>query len=39
VSDEWRLRIDVHEEGHARALIDRLEAAELKHDLGSAFHW
>jgi cold shock CspA family protein len=38
MSDEWRLKVDVHEEGHARALTDRLEAAELEHDLSRAFH-
>jgi hypothetical protein len=38
VSENWRLAIDLREDGHARALIDRLEAVELKHDLASSFH-
>lgn len=38
MSENWRLAIDVHEEGHARALVDRLEAVELEHDLASSFH-
>jgi hypothetical protein len=38
VSDDWRLRVDLHEEGNARALTDRLEALELEHDLQSSFH-
>ncbi len=38
MSESWRLNIDLREEGHARALIDRLEAAELEHDLASSFH-
>jgi hypothetical protein len=33
MNDEWRLRIDVHEEGRARKLTERLEARELEHDL------
>ncbi len=38
MSDDWRLRIDLHDPGHAHALTERLEAAELQHDLGAAFH-
>jgi hypothetical protein len=38
MSESWRLNIDLREEGHARALIDRLQAAELEHDLASSFH-
>jgi hypothetical protein len=38
MSDDWRLRIDLHEEGLARALTERLEASELEHDLKSSFH-
>jgi hypothetical protein len=38
MSESWRLNIDLREEGHARALIDRLEAVELEHDLASSFH-
>jgi len=37
MSDDWRLRIDLHEQGHAHTLIERLEAIELKHDLGTSF--
>jgi hypothetical protein len=39
--DDWRIRIDVHEEEHASGLLDRLsgdlgsEARELAHDLAS----
>lgn len=38
MSAHWRLNIDVREEGHARALLDHLEAFELEHDISSAFH-
>jgi len=38
MSDSWRLTVDLREEGHARALVDRLEAVELEHDLSSSFH-
>lgn len=38
MSDDWRLRIDLHETGHAHALTERLQASELEHDLGAAFH-
>ncbi len=38
MNDDWRLQIDVREEGHARLLTDRLEATELEHDLSDAFH-
>lgn len=38
MSAHWRLTIDVREAGHARGLIDRLEAIELDHDLVSSFH-
>ena len=38
MNDDWRLRIDLREEGAARELTDRLEAAELARDLGTAFH-
>jgi hypothetical protein len=38
MSDDWRLRADLHEGGHARRLTDRLEAGELEHDLESEFH-
>lgn len=38
MSDAWRLRIDLHEDGRAHQLTEQLEAAELKHDLENAFH-
>jgi hypothetical protein len=38
MNDDWRLQIDVHEEGHAEALTERLDAARLQHDLSDAFH-
>jgi hypothetical protein len=37
MSDDWRLRIDLHESGLARALTERLAASELEHDLESSF--
>jgi hypothetical protein len=38
MSDEWRLRIRLHEDGHAHKLTERLEASELEHDLETTFH-
>jgi hypothetical protein len=38
VNDDWRLRVKLEEEGAARALRGRLDAAELEHDLEAAFH-
>jgi hypothetical protein len=38
MSDDWRVRIDLHEDGHARSLTDRLEATDLEHELESEFH-
>jgi hypothetical protein len=38
MNDDWRLQIDVHEEGHARALMERFDAEQLEHDLSDAFH-
>ena len=37
MSDDWRLPIDLHERGHARRLIERLERNELEHDLDASF--
>ena len=37
MSDDWRLRIDVHEPNRARRLLDRLDASELEHELSSSF--
>lgn len=36
--DEWRLQVDVHDEGHTRPFVARLEAQDLQHDLSDAFH-
>lgn len=38
MNDDWRLQIDFHEDGHARALTERLDAQQLEHDLSDAFH-
>ena len=38
MSDDWRLRVDLHEHGAARLLTERLAASELEHDLESSFH-
>ena len=33
MGDDWRLRVDLHEDGRARMLTERIEAAELEHNL------
>ncbi len=38
MSDDWRLRIDLHEGGIAHKLTERLEASKLEHELESSFH-
>lgn len=38
MNDDWRLQIDLHEEGRAHALTERLDAEQLEHDLSDAFH-
>jgi hypothetical protein len=38
MNDDWRLQIDFREDGLADALLDRLDARELEHDLSAAFH-
>jgi hypothetical protein len=38
MNDEWRLQIDVHGERDAGSLTERLNAAELEHELSEAFH-
>jgi hypothetical protein len=38
MNDDWRLQVDLHEEDHARALTERLDAQQLEHDLSEAFH-
>jgi hypothetical protein len=37
MGDDWRLQVGLHESGHAHALIERLEASELEHDLETSF--
>jgi septum formation inhibitor MinC len=37
MNDDWRLRVDVHEEGTARELTQRLEAFDLAHELRTEF--
>ena len=38
MNDEWRLQIDVQDEGKAGSLTEKLDAAELEHELSEAFH-
>jgi hypothetical protein len=38
MNDEWRLQIDVQQTGDAGSLAERLDAAELEHELSEAFH-
>ncbi len=38
MSDDWRLRVDLHEHRLTHALTERLEASELEHDLETSFH-
>jgi hypothetical protein len=38
MNDDWRVRIDVHDEGRARSLSEHLDADELEHDLLQSFH-
>ncbi len=38
VHDDWRLRVDLRGDARAHQLTERLEAAELKHDLENTFH-
>ena len=38
MSDDWRLRIALHQGGHAHKLAERLTASELEHELESSFH-
>lgn len=37
MADDWRLHVDLHEHGVTHALRERLEAAELEHDLAHSF--
>jgi hypothetical protein len=38
MSDDWRLRIEVHEHGRVRRLLDHVDATDLEHELETAFH-
>jgi hypothetical protein len=38
MNDDWRLQVEPHDPSHARALVERLDARELQHDLSDAFH-
>lgn len=38
MNDDWRVRIDVHDEGLAHRLTEQMDADELEHDLEQAFH-
>ena len=38
MNDDWRVRIDVHDDSVARSLTEQLNADELEHDLDHAFH-
>jgi hypothetical protein len=38
MNDEWRLQIDVQGEREAGSLTERLNAAELEHELSEAYH-
>jgi hypothetical protein len=38
MNDDWRLRVNLHEEESARALSKRLRAFDLAHDLKTSFH-
>jgi hypothetical protein len=38
MNDEWRLQVDVQDEGGGGSLTERLGAAELEHELSLAFH-
>ncbi len=37
MSEDWRLRVDLHEDGHARALTEHLSDSGLEHELESTF--
>jgi hypothetical protein len=38
MNDDWRLHIDLHDDGFAHRLGETLQAEELEHDLERAFH-
>lgn len=37
MNDDWRLQVSFHEESHARALTERLDAERMGHELSDAF--
>lgn len=37
MNDDWRLRVDLHDDRRAHELTDRLEAFDLEHDLRTSF--
>jgi hypothetical protein len=38
MSDDWRLRVDLHQDGLSNLLTARLESREFTHDLETSFH-
>jgi hypothetical protein len=38
MNDDWRIQVDLSDDAHARALVDRLDAPDLQHDLSDTFH-
>lgn len=38
MSDDWRLRVDLHEDGPAHELTEHLGESVLEHDLATSFH-
>jgi hypothetical protein len=38
MNDDWRLRVDLHQDGLANLLTAHLEGSELEHDLETEFH-
>ena len=38
MSDDWRLKIEVHEHGRVRTLLQHVDATDLEHQLETAFH-
>jgi hypothetical protein len=38
MSDDWRLRIALHQDGVAHDLAERLDASDLEHELEASFH-
>ena len=38
MGDDWRLRVQLDEEDHAKDLVDRLARFDTRDDLGTSFH-